>query len=418
MPISQIASLVVATVAVLGMVSRPWRSSEAIWVVGGAVLLVVFGLLPFRDAVSAVAKGADVYLFLIGMMLLAEVAREQGLFDFLANLAVRRARGSAARLFTILYIVGIVVTACLSNDATAVVMTPAVYRAARMAKVDPLPYIFSSAFVANAASFILPISNPGNLVIFDGLMPPLPVWLLHLGLPALVATATTYAVLYLTQRRRLTTTLVEAPAATQLSRQGKFSAACITLAAVLLLIASLAGINLGLPTFIAGAAVAGIVLVLERKPPLAILKHVSWGILPLVAGLFILVEGIEYNGLLDGLTAMLRESAAQAPDLTAAGAGLIAAFGSNVLNNLPLGLIATTAGHNANAPMQVTEALTIGIDLGPNLSVTGSLSTILWLVALRREGIRVSASSFLKLGAVVMPPALLLSLLALLLVPR
>jgi arsenical pump membrane protein len=130
------------------------------------------------------------------------------------------------------------------------------------------------------------------------------------------------------------------------------------------------------------------------------------------------VEGIEYNGLLDGVTAMLRESATRAPDLTAAGAGLIAAFGSNVLNNLPLGLIATTAGHNANAPMQVTEALTIGIDLGPNLSVTGSLSTILWLVALRREGIRVSALSFLKLGAVVMPPALLLSLLALLMVPR
>jgi arsenical pump membrane protein len=49
------------------------------------------------------------------------------------------------------------------------------------------------------------------------------------------------------------------------------------------------------------------------------------------------------------------------------------------------------------------------VDLGPNLSVTGSLATILWLTALRREGLRVSAWRFLKLGALVMPPALVLA---------
>ena len=52
------------------------------------------------------------------------------------------------------------------------------------------------------------------------------------------------------------------------------------------------------------------------------------------------------------------------------------------------------------------------MDLGPNLSVTGSLATILWLVAIRREGEDVSAWRFLKLGAIVMPPALLLALAA------
>jgi arsenical pump membrane protein len=55
----------------------------------------------------------------------------------------------------------------------------------------------------------------------------------------------------------------------------------------------------------------------------------------------------------------------------------------------------------------------LGVDIGPNLSVTGSLATILWLAALRREGIEVSAWQFLKLGLVVMPPALALALLAL-----
>ena len=58
-------------------------------------------------------------------------------------------------------------------------------------------------------------------------------------------------------------------------------------------------------------------------------------------------------------------------------------------------------------------AVLIGVDLGPNLSVTGSLATILWLTALRREGQDVGAWAFLKLGALVMPPALILTLAAL-----
>jgi arsenical pump membrane protein len=64
----------------------------------------------------------------------------------------------------------------------------------------------------------------------------------------------------------------------------------------------------------------------------------------------------------------------------------------------------------ANLPHQVIGALLIGVDLGPNLSVTGSLATILWLTVLRREGQKVSAWRFLGIGLVVMPPALVLAL--------
>ena len=64
----------IAALATAGVVVRPWNLPEAIWAVAGALLLVAFGLLPWRDAVAGAAKGSDVYLFLIGMMLLAELA--------------------------------------------------------------------------------------------------------------------------------------------------------------------------------------------------------------------------------------------------------------------------------------------------------------------------------------------------------
>ena len=81
-------------------------SARVIWAISGAIL-VAFDLLPWRDAMAAAAKGTDVYFFLIGMMLLAEVARKEGLFDWLAVHAVRHAQGSARRLFLIVYGVGI-----------------------------------------------------------------------------------------------------------------------------------------------------------------------------------------------------------------------------------------------------------------------------------------------------------------------
>jgi arsenical pump membrane protein len=80
------------------------------------------------------------------------------------------------------------------------------------------------------------------------------------------------------------------------------------------------------------------------------------------------------------------------------------------MNNLPAGLIAGNALQLAKAPERIVSATLIGVDIGPNLSVTGSLATILWLGALKREGLEVSAWAFLKLGLLGMPPALLLAI--------
>jgi arsenical pump membrane protein len=403
----------IAGAATLGVIVRPFGAPEYIWAVVGAAALVALGLLPWRDALAAAGKGTDVYLFLGGMMLLAEVARKEGLFDWLATLAVRAAQGSAKRLFLIIYGVGTLVTIFLSNDATAVVLTPAVYAAATAARVAPLPYLLICAFIANAASFVLPISNPANLVIFGAHMPPLATWLALFTLPSIAAIVATYIALRFTQRRALDQKIAERVAPSPLSVGGTCVAIGIGLAAVVLLVASAVDWSLGLPTFLAGLMVTTVVLAISRQSPLPVVRDISWGVLPLVAGLFILVEGVEKTGIFGALVQLLEKTAAASPVAATSGPGIVAALASNLLNNLPTGLIAATVSHSADVTMQVRSGLLIGVDLGPNLSITGSLATILWLTALRREGEVVTAWQFLKLGAVIMPPALLLSLAAL-----
>ena len=87
------ATWIIAAVATAGVIIRPWTISEAIWALLGAVALLALGLIAPGQAIAAVGKGWDVYLFLIGMMVLAELARKNGLFDWLAARAVSAARG-------------------------------------------------------------------------------------------------------------------------------------------------------------------------------------------------------------------------------------------------------------------------------------------------------------------------------------
>ncbi|MBN8809307.1 MAG: arsenic transporter [Sphingomonas sp.] len=408
--VATIAIWTICLVATAGVIVRPFKLPEAVWAVAGAVLLAIVGLMPVGAAWTAVLKGGDVYLFLIGMMLLSETARREGLFDWVAVHAVNAAGGSTSRLFALVFGVGTIVTIFLSNDATAVVLTPAVYAAATKAKAKPLPLLFACALIANAASFVLPISNPANLVLYGGKMPPLGSWLASFAVPSVLAIGATFAMLRWVERDSLGSGCARDLPQSRLSRGGLIALIGIVATAALLVTVSAFDRALGLPTCLAGIATTLVVCIGSRSSPLPILRCVSWAVLPLVAGLFILVEALGRTGVIDWLAQALHHAAATAPQATAGVAGATLAVASNLMNNLPAGLIASTTIQQAHPPQLVTDALLIGVDLGPNLSITGSLATILWLTAIRREGQDVGFWRFLKVGAVTMPPALLLAL--------
>jgi len=403
----------IAGLATAGVIARPFRLPEAIWAVMGAAALVLFGLLPWTDALAGVRKGLDVYLFLAGMMLIAEVARQEGVFDWLAALAVEHAHGSPQRLFALVYAVGTAVTVLLSNDATAVVLTPAVYAATRAAGAAPLPYLFVCAFIANAASFVLPISNPANLVVFGSRMPHLTAWLGQFGVPSVISIVVTYAALRFMQRRALAQEKISRDVLRPpLGRGGRLTLYGIGAVAVALLGCSALDVQLGWPTFICGGMTTAIVLALNRQSPWPVIEGVSWSVLPLVAGLFVLVQMLDRTGVIAGLSGFLHDALAKSTADAVFAAGMLVGIASNLANNLPVGLIVGSVVTADQLPSQMNGAMLIGVDLGPNLSVTGSLATILWLVVLRREGVEVGTWQFLRIGTLVMLPALILAISA------
>ncbi len=411
--VSTVLVWAISLASILCMLLRPRRIAEAYWACGGGTLLILIRLIPLPQAAHAVFEGLDVYLFLTGMMILAELAREEGVFDWVADVAAQHARNSPGRLFGLIYLVGTLVTALLSNDATAVVLTPAVLAVVRRAKVDPKPYLLACAFIANAASFVFPISNPANLVIFDQHMPPLGMWLRIFLLPSSASILLTFLCLRWVSRKELRGEMRGEVKRVLLSTEGKLALVGLAIAAATLVSSSALGLSLGAPTCCAGIFAMAVVAWRDRSIPLKVAKGVSWSVLPLVAGLFVIVEALQNAGLLRlGLTG-LRELAATTTWVAKGTAALVVALVSNGMNNLPVGLMSGAAIRHAQETSVVAHGILIGVDLGPNLSVTGSLATILWLIALRREKVEITAWEFFKIGMIAMPVALIGSLLVL-----
>jgi arsenical pump membrane protein len=98
--------------------TRPFRWNEAMIAIGGAVVLLLLGLISPADAFLTLVRDLNTFLFFLGMMALSALAEAAGLFDWLAVQAARFAGKSAPRLFLNVFLLGSVISMILSNDAT------------------------------------------------------------------------------------------------------------------------------------------------------------------------------------------------------------------------------------------------------------------------------------------------------------
>jgi arsenical pump membrane protein len=374
-----------------------------VWPFAGAVVLILARLEPLGAAAAAIARQWNVMLFIAGLLGLSAAAEASGAFQWITDALLVRADGSLRRLFTLLFLVGAVVTIVLSNDATAIVLTPIVYRAVAKRGVDASPFLYACVFVANTASFGLPFSNPTNVLILPH--PQLLDYVWHLAPPQIAAIAINWAVFLFFFRRSLSGGYdVPAPAVPS----ARALRTLVIMAGVA--VAYVVGLRLAWPlgpiALVGGAvalAIAGMTL-----PQIG--RRISWSTFALLAGLFAIFDALTRAGLVTwlvrGLDGVTRYGTLAVDAAAAAGSALL----SNVFNNLPIAVASSYVV--ARAPStHLGYPLIVGVDVGPNLAVTGSLATILWLTILRGYGVRVSFLEYLRLGVLVVPPVLAVTVL-------
>jgi arsenical pump membrane protein len=407
-----LASLV-GVLTLVGIMTRPFRWTEAHIAMGGAGVLLLLGLIRPADAAMTLVRDWNTFLFFLGMMGLSAMAESAGLFDWLAVQAARLAGHSAKRLFLNVFLLGTAITMIFSNDATALILTPVVYVLVTKLRLPVLPYLFACTFIADTASFLLPISNPINIIVMSHYPLTLPAFLRLLFLPCVVVIAINFAVFYLLYRRELQGTfdlgrLPSAAQAVQHPAYFRYTLAVLALVAPSYVIAAAFQWPLSL------VAVAGALLLLvgalfwKRTTLMKAGKAISWPIFGFIAGMFIVVRAIEDTGLTVKFGRLLLHLSGG----TSFGAVMVGTFGSalgtNLINNVPMAVVMNSSlgsvQHAAPAIRNGFVAATMfGCDLGPNLTTVGSLATILWLLILRERDVEVSGLDYFKVGMVVTP---------------
>ena len=406
----------VAALSLVLMLTKPRGWNEAWWTAGGGALMLLFRLETPRQAWGMLQSGQDALLFLLALLLLSALLERSGFFEWSSIQAARLADGDGRRLYRNVFLLGALITALLSLDTTAVILTPVVLAFVSRLQLPARPYIFACAFVANIASLTLPVSNLTNLLFTGAFALPFGSFVLRMALPQCAALLTNYILFRWLFRNDLPDhfSMCDLPEPNSVvPDSGYFRVAIVTLG--LVLIGYFAAPFAHIPPYIVGFVGCFCLLVAgvrAGRVDRGLLGEISWSVFPFVIGLFMIIGGVENLGLAGHIVTWLCRLEAH-PLLQmvvmASGTGLA----SNVVNNIPAALLARGVLQQAHAPLPLVYAALLGTNIGPNLTLSGSLATLLVLTAARKKGKEIRAVEFLKVGLLVVPATLLTATLAL-----
>ena len=405
-----ILTLCIFALTLILIMVRPKPLNEATAALLGALLIVVAGKVSPSQTFEVLKSSANILLFFLGLMIVCAIADRAGFFEWSALKAIRLAKGQGRRLLLVLFGLGTVITTFFSNDATALVLTPIVFVLVTKLRLNPLPYVFACAFIANTASVLLPISNPVNLLPVDKFGLTLGEYLRFLLAPAILAILINVALFLIIFKKAISASFKYMDLGHSIKIDGFFMFTCFGLAltAIGYIFTSLYGKPLSWPA-LGGAAFLLIGGFAFRRLSLKkVNSGISWSILLFIFSLALLVKGLDNAGV----TKHLGEALANLYSENHLGAILATSFGtaigSNLINNWSMMMVSVSSlgsiGNSMSIPHQgLIYSTILGADLGPNITILGSLSSMLWLVLLRQRGLDIHPMQYLKLGLIVTP---------------
>jgi arsenical pump membrane protein len=350
----------------------------------GLISLLAAAIADGQAARAAFDQVWSPFVLVAGLLLIGLVANDDGLFTWAGHHLARTAHTGIILFVGATVMVG-AVTALLNLDTAVAFLTPVLVYTARSRGEDEAPLVYGCILMANAGSLFLPGSNLTNLIVLGHLHLTGGQFLGRMWAPGLAALVVTAAVVVAAERRSLQVRN-EDPTPSDRPSSGLGLAAVVAATILVVLLRSPA-----LPVATVGVLGVGARLVRGAERPRRVVAVLG---LPVLMGLFGVAVGLGTVGRLWAGPATLLSH------LDDWGTAAVAAISAVLVNNLP------AAALLGARPTRHPFALLVGLNLGPNLFVTGSLAWFLWWRAARSAGANPSLARATRLGVVAAVPAM------------
>ncbi|MEY2343308.1 arsenic transporter [Acidithiobacillus sp. IBUN Pt1247-S3] len=391
----------------------------------GAIAALLTGVIHLADIPAVWHIVWNATITFVATIIISLLLDEAGFFEWAALRVARWGRGNGRGLFAFLILLGAAVAALFANDGAALILTPivmAMLLALGFSPAATLAFVMAAGFIADTSSLPLMVSNLVNIVSanffnigfneYAAIMVPVDIAAIVASLVVLLlyfrpSIPAQYDMAQLKQPHEA----INDPAT--------FRIGWVVLA--LLLLGYFGLEPLGVP--VSAVAVFGALLLLgvaarghvisTRK----VLREAPWQIVIFSLGMYLVVYGLRNAGITGYLADLLNVFANHGVWGAAFGTGVLTAFLSSVMNNMPTVLVGALSVATTNATGTVREAMiyanVIGCDLGPKFTPIGSLATLLWLHVLARKGMTITWGYYFKVGVLLTVPVLLITLAAL-----
>ena len=381
---------------------------RAVVAVGGAVLLLIMGILTINEGVGYI--DANTIGLLVGMMLFVGVVKNSGMFEYLAVKSAKVSKGDPWRMMILFMVITAIFSALLDNVTTVLLVGPMMLAICKEMNLNPVPYIMTAIMASNIGGTATLIGDPPNIMIGSATGYTFGDFIANdcvVIIPVMVATIIFFKFVY---GKKLCATPEAMESVMHMDERKMIKDAVLLKKAVVMIILIVAGFALhgvlGLESSMIALAGATIMMIIGKQDVEKVVLDVEWPTIIFFTALFVVVGGMEHTGVIDKLADIIVNVTDGRPIFTMMIILWVSALLSSTLDNIPfVATMIPLIQSMGDSGMDITPlwwALSLGACLGGNGTLIGASANVVLTGISSKNGHPITYMEFLKIGFPVM----------------
>ncbi|MGB2955016.1 MAG: ArsB/NhaD family transporter [Anaerolineales bacterium] len=371
----------------------------------GGIAMILF-VIPQELAFQAIDW--NVIFLLAGMMIIANVLKETGLFQWIALQAVRLGKGEPYRVLIILSLITAVASALLDNVTIVVLIAPVTLFVASTLRVNPVPFLIAEILASNIGGMATLIGDPPNILIGSAAEIDFISFLLNLGPISFIILMVFFGLAHWLFNKELTIHGQDGTPIPELDTDALITDPVLLRKSLIVMTGVILGFLVHGALHLEPATIAltgaTLLMIWGKTDPHLALREIEWTTLFFFFGLFITVEAIVHVGLIEIVAdAALRITGS---DVTLTSLLLIwfSAIASGIVDNIPYTATMIPIVKSLSQVMPAEPlwwSLALGACLGGNLTIVGAAANVVVVSLAEKSGHPISFKHFLRYGAII-----------------